>query len=61
MPLAVQSASVPVCSSAFEDSLSPPSPTQNADAVVEAVAEPQLAAGSIQLPLTLLNVVPVTA
>jgi hypothetical protein len=44
-PFGRQSASVPVCSSAFEEVVSPPSPTQNADAVVDDVAVVQSAAG----------------
>jgi hypothetical protein len=54
----VQSASVPVCSSAFEVSESPPRPTQNAEAATDEVVELQFAAGWVHVPLTVANVVP---
>jgi hypothetical protein len=45
VPPARQSASVPDCSRELEEELSPPSPTQKAEAVVLAVELLQLAAG----------------
>jgi len=48
-------------SSVFELFESPPRPTQKADAVVPMVLELQFALGWAQLPLTVENVVPVTA
>ena len=43
---------MPVCSSAVEVSSLPPSPTQNAAAVVGEVLDVQFAAGCAQVPLT---------
>ncbi len=45
MPSARQSTSVPVCSSAFEVVELPPSPTQNAEELVAALVDVQLAVG----------------
>ena len=52
MPAAVQSASVPSCSSAVEDCELPPRPTQKAAAVGRPLvsAGPQRAAGCTQVP-----------
>jgi len=51
---ALQSTSVPICSSACEVSLKPPSPTQKAAYAFVPVV--QDAAGSTQVPETLVNV-----
>jgi hypothetical protein len=60
VPSARQSTSVPTCSSLSDELESPPRPTQNdADPVVE-LAE-QVALGSVQVPVTVVKVVPVTA
>ena len=50
---ALQSTSVPICSSACEVSLKPPSPTQNAAYVFAPVV--QDAAGSTHVPETLVK------
>ena len=58
MPSALHSALVPACSSAFEPSVLPPSPTQNAEALVP--VDVQSIAGCTQVPVTDENSAPVT-
>ena len=58
MPSAEQSLDVPICSSAFDASEFPPSPTQNA---ADEVPPEHTALGCTQLPETELKVFPPTA
>jgi hypothetical protein len=58
VPSGAQSLDVPICSSAFDVSEFPPSPTQNA---ADVVVPEQTAFGCTQLPETVLKIVPPTA